>query len=125
MERRQPIRYGSIGVELDKLAELRAVKQEWERRSGRSFRWGDFLMMLVTLHQAADTVESLPQQEVAEMHQHETVTEEQLAQMGVYQDDALTLEVAALTGGRAALSEETVDAIATKVAESVVRQLKA
>ena len=44
-------KYGYIGVELGELAELRSVKSEWENRAGRKFRWGDFMMMLLTLQQ--------------------------------------------------------------------------
>ena len=44
-------RFGSIGVRLEQLAELRKIKGEWEGRAGKRFKWGDFLMMLVTLHQ--------------------------------------------------------------------------
>ena len=116
--------YGSIWIELDKLAALRAVKAEWERRSGGSFRWGDFLMMLITLHEAPGAGIEEEQVPVAEMHQDEPLTDEQLAAMGVQPDDAMTLEMAALAGTKADLSEGTIEALATKVAERVLGQLE-
>ena len=43
---------------------------------------------------------------------------------GLVRDDAMTLEVSTMTGGRAHLSEETIEAIAEKVAAKLLEKLK-
>jgi hypothetical protein len=63
---------------------------------------------------------------IAEMIQdNEPLTEDELAESGLVRDDAMTLELAAMTGGQAHLSEETIEAIAERVAEKVMSQLRA
>lgn len=61
--------YGSIGVRMGQLNELRRVKAEWEARARRSFRWGDFLMMLVTLNDSSSVRYEAVQFPVVEMGQ--------------------------------------------------------
>ena len=60
-----------------------------------------------------------------QMHQDdEPLSGEQLAGAGLVRDDAMTLEVSTMTGGRAHLSEETIEAIAEKVAAKLLEKLK-
>ena len=39
--------YTSIGIERTHFSHLQSAKKDLERKAGRSFRWGDFLMMLI------------------------------------------------------------------------------
>ena len=120
-----PPNYSSIGIDRTQLAELQAVKQRWEDRARRRFRWGDFLMMLLAVNERNEPRMSQESLVVAEMHQDdEPLSGEQLAGAGLVRDDAMTLEVATMTGGRAHLSEETIEAIAEKVAAKLLEIMK-
>ena len=114
-------KYTSIGLERHKFDELLEVKEQWQRRAGRRFYWGDFLVMLVTLHErpggAAPT---------AELHQDEQpLSEEQLRAKGVEYDEALTQEFNRMLGRTGTLSEEEIESIARRVAELVIEELRA
>lgn len=101
-------KYGSIGVELGQLAELRNVKSEWENRAGRKFRWGDFLMMLLTLQQGVAGVAEMGQE-------HEPATQEEL--------DSLGVELEEWPGIPITLSEQDQERIAELITEKVVNRL--
>ena len=114
-------KYTSIGIERHKFDELLEVKNQWQRRAGRRFYWGDFLMMLVTLQERP--VDAVP---TAELHQDEQpLSEEQLRAMGVEYDQELTQEFTRTFGRTWTLSEEEIESIARRVAELVIEQLRA
>ena len=121
-QRRVP--YGSIGVQLEQLAELKALKVAWEQRARQKFTWGDFLTMLVTLHQPSPSRDPQDVQYVEMHHDEEPLTEKQLAEAGWERDDAFTLQVASTFGGRASLSDDTIERIAELVAAKVVDRLE-
>jgi len=73
--------YGSIGIEQEKLDELKVVKAVWEHRAGRKFTWGDFLSILVTLHQPGDTLVPGQEGQVAHMNQDSSPLEERDQEM--------------------------------------------
>ena len=60
---------------------------------------------------------------VAHMAQEDKESAEELGEADLIPADAVTLEVAAMTGSAAALSEETIEAIAQRVAEKVMSML--
>ena len=114
-------KYTSIGIEKRQFSELRAVKEDWQRRSGRRFHWGDFLMMLVTLHGwKGSTVPTV------ELHQEsKPLSEEQLQEMGLEYDEEVTQVVSQMLGLVEGLSEKAIEAIAERVAQKVVAKLRA
>ena len=113
-------KYTSIGIERYKFDELLEVKEQWQRRAGRRFYWGDFLMMLVTLQdRPGDAVPT------AELHQDEQpLSEEQLRAMGVEYNEELTQEFNRTFGRTGTLSEEEIESIAKRVAELVIEKLR-
>ena len=113
-------RYTSIGLERQKFDELVEVKEQWQRRAGRRFYWGDFLMMLVTLHESPGG--AVP---TADLHQDEQpLSEEQLRAEGFEYDEALTQEFNRTFGRTGTLSEEEIESIAKRVAELVIEKLR-
>ena len=83
-------------------------------------------MMLLAIHEQTEVSGSRGEALIAEMTQNERpMTDEEMAKAGIEPDDAMTLEMAGLTGGRAHLSEETIDTIAERVAEKVMSKLRA
>ena len=116
-----PAKYTSIGLERQKFDELLEVKEQWQRRAGRRFYWGDFLMMLVTLQERP--VDPVP---TAELHQDEQpLSEEQLRAEGFEYDEALTQEFNRTFDRTGTLSEEEIESIAKRVAELVIEKLRA
>ncbi len=109
-----------VTITLDKaqVAEWRVAKAMASRDTGQSLTWGDFFDMLVGSYGQS----SKPR--VVHMAQELPEGEEE-AEVIAVPDDALTLEVAAMTGTAARLTEETCELIAEKVAEKIVERLKA
>ena len=100
------------------VAEWRVAKAMASRDSGQSFTWGEFFAMLVGLY------EQQPEPLAAQMAEDLRESDEE-SEVELIRDDALTMEVAAMTGAAANLTEETCELIAEKVAEIVVVRLKA
>ena len=120
-QRRVP--YDSIGVQLEQLAELKALKFAWEQRARKKFAWGDFLTILVTLHQPSPT--RTPQDvRFAEMHQEERPLIESSSPKLAGRGTILTLEPASAFVGRASLSDETIERIAELVAAKIVDRIE-
>ncbi len=107
----------SITVERDQVAEWRVAKAMASRDTGQSLTWGDFFDMLV------GSYEQSSEPHTAHMAQKLPEGEEE-AEFTVVPDDAMTLEVAAMTGSAAMLTEETCELIAEKAAEKIVERLK-
>ena len=112
--------YTSIGIDRHQFDELRAVKERWQDRAGRRFYWGDFLMMLLTLHESR--AETTP---TVELHQEEeSLSEEQLREMDWEYDEVTTEQVRQMLGPPGGLSEDTIEAIAERVAQKVMEKLR-
>ena len=105
----------SITVNHQELAKWRVIKAEVERDSGKSLSWEQFLDHVIHSFQHIDQIP------VARMAQERDEETDETVQ--IVKDDALTLEVAAMTGHRAHLSEETCDLIAEMVADKVIEKL--
>ena len=101
----------SITVNHQELAKWRVVKAEVERDSGHSLSWEQFLDVVISSFRQIDQVP------VARMAQDLDETVE------LEPDDEFTLEVAAMTGSRASLSEVTCELIAEMVADKVADKL--
>ena len=117
-----PRNYTSIGVEKPQFEELRTIKARWEKRAGRRFYWGHFLMMLVTLQEVPE--ESIHTVEMRQGTEEEPPSPEQLKETGVEYNPEMTREVAQLMDPGAELSEAEIEAIAERVAEKVVAKLQ-
>ena len=109
-----------VTITLDKaqVAEWRVAKAMASRDTGQSLTWGGFFDMLV------GSYEQSSEPRFVRMEQELPEGEEE-AEVIAVPDDALTLEVAAMTGTAARLTEETCELIAEKVAEKIVERLKA
>ena len=101
------------------VADWRVTKATASRDHGQSLTWGDFFDMLVASYEQP----SPPL--VAHMAQDLPSSEEEPDDVTLVPDDALTLEVAALMGSKANLTEETCELIAEKVADKIMERLKA
>lgn len=111
----------SVTITFDRaqVADWRITKATASRDSGKSFTWGDFFDMLVASY------EWPPEPLVAHMAQDPPSVED-APDVTLIPNDALTLEVAEMMGGRAAsLTDATCELIAEKVAEKIMERLKA
>ncbi len=108
----------TITFDRAQVAEWRVAKAMASRDRGRSLTWGDFFDTLV------GSYEQSRQPLVVRMEQELPGGEEPLGVEAV-PHDAMTLEVAAMTGSAAKLTEETCELIAEKVAEKIVERLRA
>ena len=111
--------YTSIGIDRHQFDELRTVKEQWQHRAGRRFYWGDFLMMLLTLHESR--AETTPTVKLRQ--EEEPLSEEQLREGWEY-DEVTTEHVRQMLERRGGISEEIIEAIAERVAEKVVEKLR-
>ena len=107
----------TITLDRAQVAEWRVAKAMASRDTGQSLTWGDFFDMLV------GSYEQSSEPRIAYMGQELPKGEDE-AEFAVLPDDAMTLAAAAMTGSAAALSEETCELIAEKVAEKIVERLK-
>lgn len=107
--------YTSIGIERPQFLELEGVKNEWEGKAGRGFRWGDFLMMLLTLRDMERGAQDLHSHgELVEMGQDQPASEEDEGEFEIEQFPGLPIT----------LSEEDRDRIAERVAEKLATHLE-
>ena len=107
--------YSSIGIEREHLDRLRAVKRRWEDLAANKFRWGDFLMLLVSLQESQEPVQHVVMGQDLNKEPEEGAPAWE-------KDDAMTLEVAAMVGGAASLSEGSIEAIAERVVEKLMER---
>ena len=108
----------SITVDRDQVANWRVVKAQVSRDSSQSLTWGEFFDIVV------GSYERPSESRFVQMAQ-ELPEGEEVPGVTAVPDDAMTLEVAAMTGSAARLTEETCELIAEKVAEKIVERLKA
>ena len=108
----------TITLDRAQVAEWRVAKAMASRDTGKSLTWGEFFGIVVGSYEQS----SKPR--FVQMAQELPEGEESAGVIAV-PDDALTLEVAAMTGSAARLTEETCELIAEKVAEKIVERLKA
>ena len=108
----------TITLDRAQVAEWRVAKAMASRDTGQSLTWGDFFDMLV------GSYEQSSERQVAHMAQ-DVPGDEEVPDVTLVPDDAMTLKVAPMTGSAARLTEETCESIAEKVAEKIVERLRA
>ncbi len=107
----------TITLDRAQVAEWRVAKAMASRDTGQSLTWGDFFDMLVGSYEQSE------EPRIAHMGQGIPEGDEE-AEFTVVPDDAMTLEVAAMTESASPQNEETWELIARMIAEKIVERLK-